>query len=100
MLERDNVFLSMSKEERSLVLDMAMKKLKEDEIKEQLIIIKRELEIINKKIIGCLDYEKINKLNEEQTKLTNQYVELIEQQLELFKQQTELSNELKKIFRR
>lgn len=92
MKEKDNKFLSMSKEERSDILDVVIKALEKDNINKQLITIKEEINT-KTELLNCVsDYDTRIKMFEE-------LKETYEQQFKLLKQAIDLSNELDNLFR-
>lgn len=92
MKEKDNKFLSMSKEERSDILDVVIKALEKDNINKQLITIKEEINT-KTELLNCVsDYDTRMKMFEE-------LKEIYEQQFKLLKQVIDLSNELDNLFR-
>lgn len=92
MKEKDNKFLSMSKEERSDILDVVIKVLEKDNINKQLITIKEEINT-KTELLNCVsDYDTRIKMFEE-------LKETYEQQFKLLKQAIDLSNELDNLFR-
>ncbi len=92
MKEKDNIFLSMSKEERSDILDVVMKALEKDNINKQLIAIKEEINT-KTELLNCVsDYDTRMKMFEE-------LKETYEQQFKLLKSAIDLSNELDNLFR-
>jgi hypothetical protein len=92
MKEKDNKFLSMSKEERRDILDVVMKALEKDNINKQLITIREEINT-KTELLNCVsDYDTRMKMFEE-------LKETYEQQFKLLKQAIDLSNELDNLFR-
>jgi hypothetical protein len=92
MKEKDNKFLSMSKEERRDILDVVMKALEKANINKQLITIREEINT-KTELLNCVsDYDTRMKMFEE-------LKETYEQQFKLLKQAIDLSNELDNLFR-
>lgn len=92
MKEKDNKFLSMSKEERRDILDVVIKALEKDNINKQLITIREEINT-KTELLNCVsDYDTRMKMFEE-------LKETYEQQFKLLKQAIDLSNELDNLFR-